>query len=302
MKIWTAAGEGTLTEYRFRGASFRFLDAGGASHLTFDDEQEVRDRWWHIEPDEVVLDVGAAFGSYAFPAAALGAKVYAWSPEDPDASIIEQSLMENTFPHPVTVYRTGVYSRDGWLAPASQRFSAGGPLDKDETWIQVETLDSWVSRQQLDRIDWIKLDVEGAEVEVLKGALCTITKYCPKLLVENHLFKDAEIQDKVMRLVSSLGLGYGGTAYPYHAISHSLLTTDEKGRDFPAPERGVVDLAWGGTLAEMSVRMHGSSDMACRVKKEHVPEGLRALGGTAKTYTADGDPWWLVTCDARPTA
>lgn len=36
----------------------------------------------------------------------------------------------------------------------------------------------------MDRVDWIKIDVEGAEVSVLKGGMKLLKKHRPKLIVE----------------------------------------------------------------------------------------------------------------------
>ena len=48
------------------------------------------------------------------------------------------------------------------------------------------TVDDLVRRFALNRVDWIKLDVEGAEVEVLKGAEQSIQRFHPVLFIEVH--------------------------------------------------------------------------------------------------------------------
>ncbi len=43
------------------------------------------------------------------------------------------------------------------------------------------------------KIDFIKVDVEGAEYEFMQGAIQTIRRYKPKMLIENHLFKNGSL-------------------------------------------------------------------------------------------------------------
>ncbi len=41
-----------------------------------------------------------------------------------------------------------------------------------------------MSQEHIERVDWIKLDVDGNELTVLRGALGTLDRYRPRLLVE----------------------------------------------------------------------------------------------------------------------
>ncbi len=57
--------------------------------------------------------------------------------------------------------------------------STNGPVK-----VEVTTLDAYVRQMQLARVDFIKIDVEGAEVSLLKGAEETINRYHPTLIIE----------------------------------------------------------------------------------------------------------------------
>jgi hypothetical protein len=49
--------------------------------------------------------------------------------------------------------------------------------------IEVTTIDEFVSNEQIERVDFIKLDVEGVERDVILGARKTISRFCPKMAV-----------------------------------------------------------------------------------------------------------------------
>jgi hypothetical protein len=50
--------------------------------------------------------------------------------------------------------------------------------------IELTTLDDFAAREQLDRLDAIKIDVEGAELEVIRGGTATIQQFRPVILLE----------------------------------------------------------------------------------------------------------------------
>src|SRR5271157_2433933 len=66
-----------------------------ATHWTFEDEKEVRERHWHFSPGDVVLDVGPAFGSYTLTAAIQGASVIAFEPSLFSISILTENIKQN---------------------------------------------------------------------------------------------------------------------------------------------------------------------------------------------------------------
>ncbi len=202
-------------------------DYDHASFWSFQDEQEVRDRHWHPVPGETVLDIGAAFGSYALPALAMGARVICFSPADLDTEILRANLKVNPdLARRCLVSRDGLYSRNGWFQPDVCRFvsdaeyqtgAAAGP-----GWLQVRSLDSFLSnRPGIERIDWIKMDVEGAELAVLQGASSTLREERPRLLIELHEFHDKDMGAKVHAFLTGLNVGYQTEGKVAHcAVSH----------------------------------------------------------------------------------
>jgi FkbM family methyltransferase len=216
------------------GQTFRFAevrgygDADHASVWTFEDEQQFRDRWWHPKAGETVLDIGAAFGSYALPALAGGARVVCFSPADFDTSLLEANLALNPdMARRCLVVRDGLYSGEGWFNPDHCKFATEWTAKPGEPcpWLRVRSLDSFLDeRPGIARVDWMKLDVEGAELEVLKGAEKCLRMYRPRILVENHEQHVPGVSQAVHDYLVGLGLGYVGDGpYQYGVVSHSFF-------------------------------------------------------------------------------
>jgi len=67
--------------------------------------------------------------------------------------------------------------------------------------IQGKKLDSFVAENNIDRIDFLKIDIQGAEVEFLKGARESINKFKPKIMVE---LNNKNLED----FINLIGEGY----------------------------------------------------------------------------------------------
>ena len=198
------------------------------SWYSFEDESSVRDRDWHVAPGDVVLDIGAAYGSYTLTALASGAEfVYAWSPQGvknesmSEKDFLERSLELNGWSDRAKVYKSGIFSESGFLDVDLQK-TVEKPDSLTGSVIEVEPLDVWFDRENPRKIDWMKLDVEGAEVEVLKSATKVIDKFRPSILIENHLFKDNSIPEKICSILVDR-FGYKHVSmHQYHSVSHSV--------------------------------------------------------------------------------
>jgi FkbM family methyltransferase len=211
------------------------------SRWSFDDEADIRDKCWNVKPGDLVFDVGAAYGSYTITALACGASyVYAWSPQgepgDPhqEADFLRESLALNGWEDRVSIFEHGAYSKLGWLNTSTQEVLTAEPSPPNPDVIEVIPLDLMMAGVAFTAHDdnawkeaWFKLDVEGAEVEVLKGAKAVLKRLRPYIFVENHLFKDPFIGTTVRNLLESGELGVKfrhESTTPYGSISHSLYT------------------------------------------------------------------------------
>ncbi len=139
----------------------------------------------------VVYDVGANVGIYALLASSrvgFSGRVYAFEPLDRNVRYLRRHIMLNNLEN-CTVVEKAVCKESG-----IRRFSAAAwessmaKLSPDgEKLIPSTTLDNCVYGEIHFRPpDIIKIDVEGAELEVLEGATRTICEFYPTIFLELH--------------------------------------------------------------------------------------------------------------------
>lgn len=107
--------------------------------------------------------------------------------------------MSNVLP-----FNMACYSSDGYLdlyiARKSGLHSLVLPRSENKIRVKTCTLDSIIEKLHIDNAKLIKIDVKGAEIEVIKGAIRTIVKHRPTIIVEVRFSNIAEF----VKLMSKL--------------------------------------------------------------------------------------------------
>lgn len=196
--------ESRLKTFRDRG----FTVVRGTTHPdysydTFEEEKGFQNEYWNINAGDVVFDVGASYGSYTLTACSMGAVVFSFEPEKTVFDDLAKNIDINDWRGRCHLSNFGLWSEPatvdmGSYAPHWPKFTISGTY-------QMDTLDEVAGRIGLDRVDWIKIDVEGAEENVIKGSSKTISRFTPNLIVECHTFLDEGILQRVKSLLSALG-------------------------------------------------------------------------------------------------
>jgi FkbM family methyltransferase len=210
----------------FRGHSFRIVE--GSVHPAYSlavfqpegEEHDFREAHWHPKAGDVVVDVGASYGAYALTAAACGARVIAFEPEPTVAVDLERNVALNPG-FDVQVSRDALGSKRGTInmrefAPHWPEQTISGPY-------YATTLDAY----GLERLDWLKVDVEGWEVEVLKGAAETLKRCKPTLIVEVHTFLGAALLVECKEAIHAHG-GYSIEEIPRDPCVLIVCTPEER--------------------------------------------------------------------------
>lgn len=154
-------------------------------------EYEVTDFIHHnLCPSDIFLDVGANIGYYTLIAAKMSpqGRVVAIEPSVVNASMLKENIRLNgagnvTIVHRAAWQKSGVclalHIRDPYNFGANS-FLGGGVVE-----CQVETIaiDDLIAEQDLTRVDLVKIDVEGAEYEVLLGMSNCLQTKPPRYIV-----------------------------------------------------------------------------------------------------------------------
>lgn len=159
----------------------------------------------HIKNATIILDVGAHIGSHTLMYARVNpsSTILAFEPQEPVFGLLSRNVAANSLTHRIrlfnnavgnqekTVYMEG-FSRDG--LNANRRIEYDGPAMANIGGMSVS--DDSVAGQavqcitidglNLDACDYIKIDVEGYERQVLDGARETIRKFRPLIMYEHN--------------------------------------------------------------------------------------------------------------------
>ena len=151
-----------------------------------------------LKPGDTAVDIGAHIGFFTMQmAAAVGTsgRVHAFEPFAPNAELLERSVIENHFETRVAFRRAAVGAASGSATltfPVETLNSGGAYLLRDGTAPLRGNLTATVPLVALDDLDlrrpvrFIKMDVEGAEPQVIRGAARLLHEDRPVILTELH--------------------------------------------------------------------------------------------------------------------
>jgi FkbM family methyltransferase len=147
------------------------------------------------ERGDVVIDGGACLGDTALVfsnAVGPGGKVYAFDPVAEHLDVLAHNIKQYPYKN-VQVMPYGLSDKNVVSPPlVVNQYSPGFQAGNQK--IPLRSIDNMVMLGDIDRINFIKLDIEGAEFETLKGARESINHFKPKLAVSlyhkpNDLFE-----------------------------------------------------------------------------------------------------------------
>ena len=162
-------------------------------------EREIREKYFTVKPGDVVVDVGASFGNYTLDGCLHGAKVYAFEPVPSRYEILARNVELNNLDN-CSLSNLGLWSKSGEISLEDY-----APHADWRGKFKVTTLDEFVESNGIRRIDFIKIDTEGAEFEILNGCVNSMRRFRPKLLVEVHTFVDETLLPDVENMLKGLG-------------------------------------------------------------------------------------------------
>lgn len=152
---------------------------------------------WAVRPGMTVIDVGANCGLYSLIAARRvgpAGRVVAIEASPREAARVRDNFELNGFTH-ATVISAAAAEAAGRAAlrvaswPHSGQNTLGdfiypGVASEGTQEVDVTSVDKVVAELDLTRVDVLKIDAEGADARVLRGASQTLERFRPSLLIE----------------------------------------------------------------------------------------------------------------------
>jgi FkbM family methyltransferase len=171
-----------------------------------------------VGPGMTVLDAGANIGFFAKQALNAGAaRVVCLEPSPDTARALERNLAAYVSEGRISILKKAAWDRGATLRMTvdPKRPGRSSCIDRPpeetayEAPIMADTIDNMVRDLQLPRVDFIKMDIEGAELKAIEGAVDTLRRYRPKLSVAvEHTPRPLKNARDVRDLVIKLNLGY----------------------------------------------------------------------------------------------
>lgn len=168
---------------------------------TFYDLEKLESTLQYMNKDSVVVDCGANIGNHTVFWSKYVKKVYAIEPLPMNFEILKRNVEANNcnaeiFNNLLSHKKESFICKSNKKSLAATRFIKNKKGD-----FYSVTLDSIIN----EKVDFIKIDVEGAELKVLKGAKRILSEDHPFLVIEIHYFDFDDMDEQVLKELEQYG-------------------------------------------------------------------------------------------------
>jgi FkbM family methyltransferase len=224
----------------------------------------------YLSPNGTFIDVGAHMGTYSIILSSYCKQVYSFEPQGSTFECLNQGINANKITNIIT-HNVGIGSKEEMLSLSHVSEDGGGSslLNNISDMTGLKTLSQEVvdvvplDSYEINNINLIKIDVEGFELEVLKGAVKTLERNnYPPILFE--AWPNEWYQEQREELIDyAKGLGYnihkvGGSDNMYLASDHPKYTPPDKDKSVVSTGKLEVDYK---LASEQSSERYGTSDV-----------------------------------------
>ena len=171
-EFWVLPGEFDTLAWVLAEQEFGIYDGGEAAG---------------VRPGDVVLDCGAHYGGYTRKALDQGAGLVVAIELAPDNVLcLRKTFAKEINEGKVIVYPKGVWHKDDQLALKRAEKSWANRVEEGERGgllVPLTTIDKIVAELKLERVGFIKMDIEGSERQALAGASGTLRRFKPRMAI-----------------------------------------------------------------------------------------------------------------------
>ncbi len=182
---------------------------------------------YSLKAGDTVIDCGAYVGEFTLYAArAVGktGQVIAFEPDPAAFKRLRENIALNELDNVILINK-GVWSEDTALefsgGDQGANFFNQNTANKISYKVPVVSIDSEIERLGIKRIDFIKMDVEGAETEALKGSRVVLKKNSVHLAIASyHAVRGEKTCFELEKIFSTLGYR-SETSHPRHLTTYA---------------------------------------------------------------------------------
>ena len=145
---------------------------------------------YFLKKDSVFFDVGGHAGYIALYGSRLANQVFTFEPKESNYHFSKRIIALNSIQN-ILSFQMAVGSRSGKLFFENGLTSSTGKMSAKGTIpVEVISIDEFIHTNRIDKVDLVKIDVEGFEVEVIRGMREVLKNVAlKKIFVEVHFFE-----------------------------------------------------------------------------------------------------------------
>ncbi|MCL4365000.1 MAG: FkbM family methyltransferase [Candidatus Marsarchaeota archaeon] len=224
-------------EIRFRGQELKFSSWSGSNLTAYDMEykpwrtafrKENVDylRHYDLKQGDVVIDAGGYKGTFAvYAAKAVGesGRVIVFEPDSENYKMLQKNIELNGLINVTLIHKALWGETDRLLFNDKHTAGSsffGGSFNTRE--IDAVSLDEELKKLAVTRVDFIKMDIEGSEIQALNGAKRTLTENDANMAIASyHIIDGKRTSTKVEEILRDLGY-IASTEVPQHPITYGV--------------------------------------------------------------------------------
>jgi len=161
------------------------------------------DKFFEVKKDDIVIDVGAQIGAFSVLAGNKDAKVYSFEPEKNNFELLNENVKANLFTKKIKCFNFAIDAKKGtgYLNISKNlgghsffnevaTIGSNQKIDLEKQKIEKITLKDIFDINKLNRCDFLKMDCEGAEYDVIFNTSKKILEKIEKISMEYHVLDE----------------------------------------------------------------------------------------------------------------
>lgn len=177
--------------------------------------------FYRVQENDCIIDAGANNGHLSVLFSKIVKNkgvVYAFEPDRFNIESIKKNInLNNDLPNNIKIIDALLWNKEELLD-----FYEAGTVGSSAVWIpnndkvvkkQAISIDNWVIKNNIEQLNFVKMDIEGAEIEALEGCVQTIQRLQPNFAIASYHYVNGE------QTYIKLENFFKAMNYPYKTVS-----------------------------------------------------------------------------------